>query len=228
MKFFALLKYELRICLPWLLLCTLAFTVIGSILMKGILLNQSNYINQGYYENYSYYFFASYGPIREFGPLILMISLALGVILAVAQFFLPGVFKTWPFTLHRSIRPQMILWSKFTAATVTFVVSLGLIWTLFYAYAAVPGRLYLPVFFTTYLEGWIYILTGLIAYWGTALSSVSTAYIYTTRMLGLAVATGAIFLVLLQTSITGAALWAAAGAGVLIIQLFDTFLSREY
>jgi hypothetical protein len=228
MKFSALLKYELRICLPWLLLCILAFTVFGSILMKGILLNQSNYINQGYYENYGSYFFTPYGPISGFGPLILMTSLTLGIILAIAQFFLPGLFKTWPFTLHRSIKPKMILWSKIAAATVAFIISLGLMWTVFYAYAAVPGRLYLPVFFKTYLEGWIHILAGLIVYFGTALSSVSTAHIYTTRMLGLAVATGAIFLVLLQTSITFAVLWAAAGAGVLILQLFDTFLSREY
>ncbi len=228
MKFAALLKKELHICLPWLLLSMLVFIVIGSICMKGILLNQQHYVSQGYNEDYGYYWCTSYSPIQVFGPLILITSLALGVILAIVQFFLPGLSKTWAFTIHRSIKPQAIIWSKFTAAGVTFLVSLGLFWTLFYSYAAVPGRFYMPIFFRTYLEGWIYILAGLIAYWGTALSSISTAHIYTTRKLGMAVAAAVIIFTLMQTSITGAVIWAAAGACVLIVQIFHTFLSREF
>jgi len=227
MKFAALLKKELRICLPWLLLSSVVFVIIGAIMMKGMMLNQQHYINQVYTDNYGYRS-GPVCPIRDFGPLLLITSLALGVILAVVQFFLPGLFKTWAFTLHRSVKPQAIIWPKFTAAGITFLVSLGLFWTLFYSYASVPGRFYLPVFFRTYLDGWIYILAGLIAYWGTALSSVSTAHMYTTRKLGLAVATGVIFLMVLQTSITGAVIAAAIGACILIIQIFHTFLSREF
>ncbi|MHC4951789.1 MAG: hypothetical protein ACYTEU_12525, partial [Planctomycetota bacterium] len=95
-------------------------------------------------------------------------------------------------------------------------------------YAAAPGRFQMPMFFRTYLEGWVYILAGLMAYCGTALAAISTAHIYTTRLLGLAVATGIIFLMLLQTSITGAVIAAAVGACVLIVQIFHTFLSREF
>ena len=139
MKFAALLKKELRICLPWLLLSILVFIVIGSILMKSIMLNQQYYINQVYTDSYEYRS-GPICPIRDFAPLLLIISLALGVSLAVVQFFLPGLFKTWAFTIQRSIKPSMIIFSKFTAAGVTFLISLGLLWTLFYSYAAVPGR----------------------------------------------------------------------------------------
>ncbi|MHC4292263.1 MAG: hypothetical protein ACYSTR_08650 [Planctomycetota bacterium] len=228
MKFAALLKKELRICLPWLLLGTVVFVVIGSLMMQGMMLSwQANITHQQVYRD-GWHWSAPRNPISEFAALILIISLALGLILGVVQFFLPGLFKTWAFTIHRSIKPNRILWSKFAAAGITFLISLGLFWTLFYSYAAVPGRFHMPIFFRTYLEGWIYILAGLIAYWGTALSSVSTAHTYTTRLLGLVIATGAVFLMVLQTSITGAVIAAAAGAFVLIIQIFHTFLSREF
>lgn len=228
MKFIALLKKELRICLPWLLLGAVVFIIIGSLMMKGMVLNQGYYISQGYHDNYGYYSFTPRSPITEFAALILITSLALGVILGVVQFFLPGVHKTWAFTLHRSVKPQAIIWSKFTAASITFVISLGLFWTAFYSYAAVPGRFHIPIFFRTYLEGWMYILAGLIAYCGTALSSVSTTRIYTTRLLGMAIATGIIIFTLMQTSIAAAVIWAAAGACILTVQIFHTLLSREF
>ena len=228
MKFAALLKKELRICLPWLLLCILVFGLFGTLTIRGGMLNQKHYLEQGYQDGHPYYNYVLNTPIYEIGPLILMIAMALGVLLAIVQFFLPELFRTWAFTIHRSINPHLIVWSKFAAAGITFLISLGLLWTLFYSYAAVPGRFYLPIFFKTYLEGWIYILAGLIAYWGTALAAISTAHIYTTRLLGLAVATGAIFLMVLQTSITGAVISAAVGAAVLIVQIFHTFMSREY
>jgi hypothetical protein len=228
MKFAALLKKELRICLPWLLLSAVVFVVIGSIMMKGMVLIQDYYINHQDVFREGWDWSTPRSPISEFAALILITSLALGIILAVVQFFLPDLFGTWAFTIHRSIKPQAIIWSKFAAAGITFLISLGLFWTLFYSYAAVPGRFYLPVFFRTYLEGWIYIAAGLIAYWGTALSSISTAHIYTTRLLGMTVATGVIFFIVLQTSIAGAVIWAAGGACVLIVQIFHTFLTREF
>ncbi|MHC4526014.1 MAG: hypothetical protein ACYSU8_10855, partial [Planctomycetota bacterium] len=208
-------------------LSTVVFVIIGSLMMKGMVLIQDHYINQVYTDNYGYRS-GPVCPIRDFAPLLLITSLALGVILGVVQFFLPGLRKTWAFTLHRSVRPKMIIWSKFSAAAITFLISLGLFWTLFYSYAAVPGRFYLPIFFRTFLEGWVYILAGLIAYLGTALSSVSTAHVYTTRKLGIAVAAAAIFIIILQTSVTASAIATATGAFILIIQIFHTFLTREF
>ena len=196
-------------------------------MMKGIMISQQHYINQVYTDNYGYRSGPTC-PIRDFAPLVLITSLALGVILAVVQFFLPGLFKTWAFTIHRSVKPQMIIWSKFLAALITFSMSLGLLWTLFYSYAAVPGRFYMPVFFKIYLEGWIYILSGLIAYWGTVLSAISTAHIYTTRKLGIAVAAAVIIFTLMQTSIASAVVWIVIGACILMIQIFHMFLAREF
>ena len=228
MKFTALLKKELRICLPWQLLCILVFGLFGTLLIKGTMLNQKHYLERGYQENHPYYNYVPHTPIYETGPLILMVALALGIVLGIVQFFLPELFSKWAFTIHRSINPQAIIWSKFAAAGVTFFASMGLLWTLLYYYAAMPGRFYLPVFFRTYLEGWIYILAGLIVYWGTALSAISTTHIYTTRLLGMAIATGTIFFMIFQTSITGAITVAAVGAIILIVQIFHTFLAREF
>lgn len=227
MKFHALLKKELRLCLPWLLLIAVAFGIIGAIMIKGMVLGQQHHINQDVYRD-GWNTSTPSSPIREFAPLTLFAALALGIILGVVQFFLPELFGTWAFTIHRSVKPQLIIQSKLAAAMLTFFVSLGLLWTFFYSYAAVPGRFYIPIFFKTYLEGWVYILAGLIVYAGTALSSISTAHIYTTRLLGVATAAIIIFLMLWQASITGALITAAVGAFILITRIFDTFLTREF
>jgi hypothetical protein len=228
MKFAALLKKELRICLPWLLLSILIFAGAGYLAMKSSILYQQYRINDGYSENYGYYFFTPQSPIMDFGPFISIFSLCLGVILAIQQFFMPGLHRTWSFSIHRAIRPSVIVWSKFAAAAMTFLISLGLVWTLFYMYAAVPGRFYIPVFFKTCMEGWLFILVGLIAYYGTALSAISTTPFYTTRLLGMAIAAIIIFFVYMQTSIVSAILWIIIGAVILIIQIFHTFLTRQY
>ena len=225
MKFTALLKKELRICLPWLLLGAVVFLVFGALTMKSSILFQQHNINQGY-ESYNWP--RVRGPIGGIGLLLLMLSVALGVILAVVQFFLPGLFKTWSFTIHRSIPPGTIILSKFIAAVIAFIVSLGLLWTLFYSYAAASGRFHIPIFFRTYLEGWVYISAGLMAYLGVALSSVSTAHIYTTRGLGIAVGLWFIVTLLSQNSISSAVIWAVVGACILIVQIFHTFLTREF
>jgi hypothetical protein len=228
MKFAALLKKELRVCLPWLLSSILVFAGVGYLIMKDSILYQQNRIDAGYSENNGYYFFTSQSPIMDFGPFISIFSLCLGVILAIQQFFMPGLHRTWSFSIHRSIRPQFIIWSKFAAAGLTFLISLGLVWTLFYLYAAVPGRFYIPVFFKTCMEGWIYILIGLLAYYGTALSAISTTPFYTTRLLGIAIAVTFIIFIYMKTSIVGAFLWIIIGAIVLILQIFHTFLTRQY
>lgn len=228
MKFAALLKKELRLCLPWMLLSILAFAGIGAIEMKTTINYQENYIGHGYDESAYYSFNIPINPLDDFAQLLVLTSLSLGVILAVVQFFMPAIHKTWSFTIHRSIQPQMVVWSKFAAALLTFVISMGPLWTLFYLYAAAPGRLYLPVFFETYLRGWIFILMGLIAYWGTALSAVSTTHFYTTRLLGMAIAVAIIVFICLQISLIGAVVCVLAGAGVLILQIMDTFFAREF
>ncbi len=231
MKFTALLKKELRECLPWLLLASVVFFGFGAVLMKGALYNQQYRIEQGYNLNEPMPSFNLYesqrSPINEFGPLLLTIAIALGIVLAVRQFLLPGFFKTWAFTIHRSIKPLTILWTKFTAAAITFTASIGLLWMLFYSYAAVPGRFFIPVFFKTCLEGWMYILLGVTAYFGIALSALSTTRWYTTRLLGVAVAF-VVFITALSTSMQTAMIWTLAASAILVILIVHTFLTREY
>ena len=95
MKFAALLKKELRICLPWLLLCIVVFGLFGTLTIRGRMLNQKHYLDQGYQDVQPYYNYVLNTPIYETGPLILMVAMALGVLLAIVQFFLPELFRTW-------------------------------------------------------------------------------------------------------------------------------------
>ena len=64
-------------------------------------------------------------PLAELGFLLLCTSLGLGLVLAVRQFWLPGFFRTWSFTVHRSLSRHGILLAKSLAAAAALAVGVG-------------------------------------------------------------------------------------------------------
>lgn len=229
MKFLALLKKELRECLPCLLLAFVVFTFLGVIILR---VNIHYYGYGRWYEEpgsvISGHVFLQLNPLFGLAPLMLLCSASLGLLLGAQQFWLPFFQKTWAFSLHRSVRRSTVLWAKFTVAVLIFSVGLGVSWTLMYFYATRPGVLPWPFILRDFAEGWIFILLGMVVYFGAALTGLSTARWYTTRIFGLAFAAGIFFLPLATETLTGGIIIILLGLFILVAQTIDLFLNREF
>jgi hypothetical protein len=169
-----------------------------------------------------------YSPLKFTGPWLLITSIGLGLVLAVRHFWIPLFTKTWAFLIHRSVSRQTILGAKLAAATVALVVSLGAVWIGLYRYA---GRLELftvPPPAGLFIEGWLFIVLGLVVYLGTALTAISNARWYTTKIFGLAFATVVVCMTFLQWRISWAFAVVIIGIVILLSQIIETFLNREF
>ena len=243
MRFLALLKKELREALPWLLLAVIILGFFGALTIQAY--SHSWREGRGYSEwsdrsSYrydeadrddpyiDYYRISGWAFLRDAAGCLLVISIGLGLILGVRQFLMPLVLKTWAFTIHRSTPRATVLWAKFVATAITFVVSCGAIWTLLWWYASRPGVLPMPPRVNTLLEGWAYVAMGLIVYCGTCLSALSMARWYTTRIFGLASAACMIMLAAFQTGLVLCFGTIAIAVLILVSQVVHTFLNREF
>jgi hypothetical protein len=230
MRFLALLKKELRECLPWALLAAAFVLAFGFFSMITQRVDGYSYkvFSPGSSVSFSYYEFVSRAPYGPIGVLVFLASVGLGLALGVRQFWMAHFTKTWGFTLHRSASRATILWAKLAAAAVSITFSLGLVWLYFYWYARRSEYCPLPPTIRVFLEGWIFIMFGLVVYLGTALSGLSRARWYTTKMLGLAFSVLIYATILAQWRLTWAFSAVIAGVVILLSQIIDTFLSREF
>ena len=231
MRFVALLRKELRESLPWMLLAAIILLAIG-----GFVLRTQAYHGQPnwYYSSLSpgtvvdTYQLTHYSHLKMTGSWLLITSIGLGLVLAVRHFWIPHFTRTWPFLLHRSVSRQAILGAKLAAATVAFVVSLGSVWVGLYWYSCRSELFMIPPPGRIFIEGWLFIVVGLMAYLGAALVDLSTARWYTTKIFGLAFATVVIFIIILQWRLSWAFAIVIIGVVVLLSQIIDTFLNREF
>ncbi len=230
MRFSTLLRKELRECLPWMLLAAIAFLALGGFFLRAGV----------YYEGDRHYSRLSPGTVVEHhrltyysilnitGPLLLCLSIGLGLILGIRHFWIPHFTRTWPFLLHRSVSRKSILAAKLTAGTIAFVISLGTLWVALYCYANRPEVFAIPQTPRVFIEGWIFIMLGLVTYLGTALLSLSTAKWYTTKIFGLTFAVIVIYTTILQWTFLSAFVVMAVSIAILLSQMFDTFLRRDF
>lgn len=229
MKFIALFKKELREALPWLILAVAILLIFGGIML---LVN----IRAGGYDGYrsvdpdriSSHELTRRMPLSGVGGFLFLSTIVLGLALAVRQFWMPGFSKTWAFEIHRSVPRTSILLAKFSAATVAFIFGPGLVWTLFYLYAARPGTFPIPLRGQIFAEGWVLMLVGFILYFGVALSGLSRAKWYSTKMIGLAFSAFMITWAMVQMSFIGCLLMYAIGLLVLVPQITYAILNREF
>jgi len=136
--------------------------------------------------------------------------------------------RTWSFLLHRSVTRLTILWAKLVATALAFVLSIGVVWTGLYWYACRPDLFPIPEPVQTLINGWIYIVMGLVVYLGTALSALSTARWYTSRIFGLAFATLVALVILNQWHPVRIGVTMALAVAILLTQIMAAFLSREF
>jgi hypothetical protein len=229
MRFSALLKKELRECLPWMLLAAILFIAITSVLFQA---ETSGNNNSYRYSRLSPgtivrgYRFTFYPTMAQIGPFLFFLSIGLGLVLGIRQFWIPTFTRTWPFLLHRSVSRNTILAAKLTAAPIAFACSIVPVWIGLYWYATRPEVLTVPPTFRFFIEGWIFIILGLVIYLGTALSGLSTAKWYTTKIFGLVLG----FIIIIVTQFTLAELLGViiVSTAILLSQIFQIFLRREF
>lgn len=231
MKFLTLVWKELCEALPIVLIAAVLFLTVGGLLVRVTILYNQMGLSYRAPEAGSLIdprSLRAHSLFQFFGGWLLLVSVGLGWALAARHFWVPYYTRTWPFLLHRSAGRQTILAAKLTAATTAFAVSLGAIWSSFHWYVSQPEVSVFPPPLRPFIEGWIFILLGLIVYLGTALTGVSSARWYTTRAFGLAFATIVIFATIMQWRLSFAFAAIIIGAGILLSQLFHTFAQREF
>jgi len=251
MRFLALLKKELREALPWLLLTAIIFVLVGSLLLWSDLRREQfsndwsvwtpnffprNVVKSGVpisREGRVGYVVKSYSlvkrlPLSDFVPLLVFSSAGLGLVLAVRQFLMPSFFRTWSFTIHRSMSRSMILLTKFAATVIAIVISVGLTWASFFLYASKPGVFSLAPGRQMFFESLVYISFGLVVYLGAALSSISTARWYATRIFGLVFAVVISVLAIAPLGVAKNFLIMVVAILVLAPQIVHIFLTREF
>lgn len=231
MRFSALLRKELRECLPWMLLAAIAFFALGGFFLRVQIQHGDpswhySRLSPGTIVESS--LFTYYSILGLTGPLLLLSSIGLGLVLGIRHFWIPNFTRTWPFLLHRSVSRKTILAAKLTATMIAFIISLGPVWIGLYWYACRPEVFPIPQTLRIFIEGWIFIMLGLVTYLGTALSGLSTAKWYTTKIFGLVFAALVIFTTFPQCSLVWIFTVIAVSAAILLSQIFDTFLRREF
>ena len=235
MRFVALLRKELRESLPWLLLAGLLLLAVGLLALRGEALfplarHWRYRQGMGPGETVNIYLILRHSRLTMPAVWLAFIAPSLGLVLGVRHFWMPLFTRTWSFLLHRSVPRLTVLWAKLAAAIVGFLISVGLVWTGLYWYACQPDFFPVPESPLMLLNGWIYIVMGLAVYLGTALSALSTARWYTTRIFGLAFAALVTLAALFQFQWHPAwiAVLMALAIGILLAQTMAAFLSREF
>ena len=232
MRFSALLRKELRESLPWMLLTAIAFLAIGGFFLRQAQLG-------GWYEWSERYFSSrpvseTYGlqhrrsPLQLIGPVLLLTSIGLGLILGVRHFWIPYFTRTWPFLIHRSVDRTTIFWAKLAAAIITFFISVGAVWVALYSYSCRPERFTMLPIKRIFIEGWLFVLLGLVVYLGTALTALSTVRWYTTKIFGLAFATVIICAIIFEWRLGWAFAAIIIGVAILLSQIINTISKREF
>jgi len=233
MRFSSLLKKELRECLPWMLLAAIVFIAVTSVLLRIETYNENNdyrysRFSPGTVISNSHYNLTNYPTMNEIGPWLFVLSVGLGLVLGIRQFWIPNFTRTWPFLIHRSVSRITILAAKLTATSMAFVISIVPIWIGIYWYVTRPEVFTVPPPLRFFIEGWIFIILGFVTYLGTALSGLSTAKWYTTKIFGLAFAAVVMLTTFSQWSLVWIFTVIAVSTAILLSQIFQTFLRREF
>lgn len=229
MKFYTLLKKELRESLLPMILVMLAFTGITAFMIRAFIHDGANDYPNYEYQNIQrwYELFHDY-PIEGVGFLLLYASLLLGLGLGGLHFGLPLLTKTWAFLMHRSVSRSSILGSKLLVAFIAFGLALGIPWSWAYLYVDQVKATGFPTDTRIIWEGWLFIGLGLTVYLGSGLCAMSTTRWYTTRLFGLGFVTLLFLAIFSQWNLVVAYILLLIGITILLVQLVSTFLQREF
>jgi hypothetical protein len=227
MRFFALLKKELRECLPWIILAAIIILAWAGLLLRYQANLQAN--NWAFKTFHSEVSISTIHPqLQDPGIILFLTSIGLGLALSFQQYWLPGFRGIWPFLLHRSIHRDILLWAKIVAGAFAFVISCGLVWALLYLYSSQPGVFWTPMPIRFLFEGWLFVFLGFMVYLAAALCGLSSARWYTTKIIGLAFAVVVSLAIIGQWQLKWVVAILVIGMLIILTQLFDTFLNKEF
>jgi hypothetical protein len=232
MRFFALIRKEFRECLPWFLLAFVFLLFFASISLYSVSLSRE--LSYPYISldpdvpQTTIYQLTRTGTLSAAAPFLLVASVGLGLSLGIRQFWYAHFTKVWGFELHRSVNRHSVLFSKIIVAIPGFIFSAGLLWYIFYWYVG-HNKLFMVSPPSRHLiEGWIITALGFIVYLGTAKSALSEARWYTTKLFGLGLSIFIIVVVFSQYKIGWAIAAIIAGVFVFMVDIMDSFESKEF
>ncbi len=220
MSFAAILKKDLRECLPWLAAAVLIVLTLGSgeLLVRGHARAADDYRWSPVSVNVD-------SKLLATGGILSVCSLLLAVAMAFRHFFVPAIAGEWGFLVHRAGRPA-VLAGKVLAGFLSQVL-LGCAWSALFAVASRAGVLPLPPSPTTLAAGWISVAWGVAFYLGLSAGVMSSGGWYGRKTLA-----PAFVPIMLAVSIgmrpTVAGIVAVTVAALLLPQLIHRFNSREF
>jgi hypothetical protein len=229
MRFFALLKKELRDCLPWLVSATAFLLVIGSIQLSSRLKPDFNYQYNNFqpYSEISYYELIKH-PVSDTAMTLFMTVIGLAIALGVRQFWVDDFLGTWGFILHRSAGRAAILAAKICAGCLSLIMPAGLVWCYLFWRANLPDYSLVPLPERNFFEGWLTIGISLMFYLGTGLAGLNKAKWYTTKVMGLGFAMWMFLTITQEWSFWWGCAALAIGIVVLLYLMLESFLNRQF
>ena len=230
MRFLALLKKELREAVPWIILSLIILFVISWFIIRTMIIYRGQEYYVGMLSNGKiidqHMIFRS-DVLQEPAVLMFFVSIGLGLVLGFRHFWMPGFTGTWQFLIHRSVTRPAVISAKLTAAAI-LMLCLSIAWLLIAGFADRTERIIIPPESGIVGLGIFYAYLGFIVYMGTALCAITKARWYTTRMFGLFFVFIMFIAILSQTSFTQAFFISVAFFVVLIVQIYEIFLQREF
>ncbi len=229
MKFIALLKKELRECLPFLIGAAVLLLVLGTLFLRL----DAPRTYGGLYPDFkpasaiNIYQLKQSSSLSLVGSLLWIFSIALGLAIGIRQFWVAFYSRTWDFEICRPTRRAAVLTAKITAAIIGFVLSVGLVWSLFYWYASQSSIWFTPLTGRLLTKGWIFIALGFVVYLGVAVAGLSTERWYTTKLFSLG-----LVLIVYIACVSEWRLWLiliflVIGILILLLQVTEKFLNRQ-
>jgi len=233
MRFSALLRKELRECLPWFLAAFVFLLLFGSISLysASVLREELGYPYMSLDPDVPQtpvYQLTRTGTLSGPAPYLFLSAIGLGLCLGIRQFWYSHFTRVWGFELHRSVNRSAILFSKVISALLAFIFLAGPLWYIFYWYAGHRELFMVSPPSRHLIEGWIVAAVGFIVYLGTVKAGLSDARWYTTKMFGLGFSVFIIVVVFNQYKIGWTIAAIIAGIFILMIDIMDTFESKEF
>ena len=229
MKFLTLLKKDIKDAIPW---------IIGSIMllyalcwfcirMKLYGMSQEGYVIFKNGEVINQYNIFKSDILQEPADIMFFITILLGLALGFIHFWMPGIRRTWQFLIHRSANRSTIITSKLSVAAM-MVICMSLAWLLLAGVVSKSKSIIIPPDIGIIHLGVFYAFLGFIAYLSIALSALTRARWYATKLFGLYFAFVIYILIISQVNPYRALFISILAFVILIVQLYQVFLKREF
>jgi hypothetical protein len=220
MSFAALLKKDLRECLPWLLPALIVLLAVG-------LEETTSHPWEGTWNPYGGQglWMAPDSPVFATACALFGCTLVLSVVLAVRQFLMPSMSGEWGFLLHPAGR-RAVLRSRLTIGLLSLLL-LGGVWTGVFLRALRTDVLQVPPPTDVLAVGWVSVGWGCVFYLAVSLSVLSRGTWWGRKTVPLAFALIGL-LSALGLGITAAGVIVGIAFALLLPQLLWEFNTREF